>query len=300
MTDQEYLPSDVTYSYKRFVQKRDTIIRALDNEKFKINGRLPWEVVGDHFDTALEAVLPVFTSNLMGDPFTIEQTLHNLLSAVKSGYPTKEDYATAAYIMAANEGDLVSGKPLMPFDKLTVSEWVPVKALDYSKDYSPESEGGWMTFICLGGRPATYKFKKYCVNKFINVMKTRMFGLAKFSAHRAASELVGLKTWVKLEPRFTDLSFSEFGITKALEQDNKQLIRERSRPCVVGLSNPCTDCHIGIDTCHRATHYDTYEIHECPSCEDVNAWFRRGDEHKSCIRCLNKYKARKLAEKVVK
>ena len=131
-----------------------------------------------------------------------------------------------------------------------------------------------------------------------------MFRLPRFArdgGHIGPKEMVGMRTWVLLTPSdYGAVYFERAEFTQVFADHNRKLIRDRRKKCPIGYPPPCTVCHIGLDQCARATHFDTYEQRPCKICNSDSAWFKLVDPDnvKSCLDCRHKYYLRKRLEKI--
>jgi len=279
------LTSSDTYSLKRVFSLRNNIMEALKEDRFKFTyegrGSKKFDadsVIGDHISEAMHAILPPFYKILEAKKRVVEQSLYALLTGIKDGYPLTEDYRNAAWILAANVDKLRAGEVIVPWESQQFPEWVPVQAIDSwpgkKKMRSGPQSGRFFKFICIGGRPATH------------AMRTVMFGLPRRGDRISMASMCGLRAWVLIEPGDC-LEFTRVGCNSAFESANRKLIKSRVKACPAGLRLPCTTCHVGLDTCGRAVHYETYDLRDCRRCGKVDAHFRTVDNstQKLCLGC---------------
>lgn len=233
--------------------------------------------IGEEVGILVPELVQLYADRLHVAVEVMEQSLYALLSRNGTTHPTWADCRRANWILAANVDWMRQGHPVGPFSRIFRPEWTPAVIIDAYEDCTYMGiPGSTYVIRSMGGYTATEEFKNFVPSAggrwFVHVT---MLGLAKrrykfFQPKEyrqpidAPKIYVGMYSWVLIEPgcKF-GAPFERTQCSPDFQKFNRNLFNERHADCVVGKTCSCTECALGMSTCHRGTHEGDYVSRHC-------------------------------------
>lgn len=247
----------------------------------------------------------------------LRTVVHDSVKSLLKKELTKDLLVATCWRLAANIEQLRSVKPVPPWTRQRVFEWIPVQICGVETHRKGKNLTNLFTFQSLGGSlvPKTLA-QSWSLNKTNYMARYRNeknlgFGFGRSHVNKRGEQkgrglfldvrqFYGLRCFLLLDPNRsqTDPFAVEVGHTHATMEYNKQLIAARDRqqnPCIKGISDSleCFLCPYGVDRCVLATHAVTYKRQTCPRCSQTGFIDpTEFDYPGTCVNCV--FELRKL------
>lgn len=241
---------------------------------------------------------------------TREQVVRESLLHLAGVVLTEDLLEDDAWRMAGNLGRLLAWRPVVPWSRQSVAEYVPVQIIAGRRAVLAGKQAVEFDFQVLAGTPTGMTITKIWTNRLCAAL-SRPLG---FSNARGgfpfddAMQLVDLRMYVMIDPAksargpdFEEVWMESNGKTirpVGLYNYNRKWLRMRAGRGWVCPKNydreqhPCHLCHIGREECLVAVHDLTYVSKFCAGCEK-NSWFDPlVPSRQVCVNCHNNAIAR--------
>ena len=257
------------------------------------------------FDLSAQSEFIAHVRRLLGFPVQ-EEVLRNSCAGV---FGTTIDPARLMFWcwrIAANRDRLKAGRDVPGWHGLLCDQYAPVQIVHAKpgrsfKDYL----GVILTFRVIDGFACPVEFERWFPQRFLWIL-ARELGLNTWRDRPGkflgiGEQLVGMRLTVLLTPRdsrsrepSTDITFDRYQGNQ-FRTHNRQLARERTKPCPAGYHRLCHKCPLGLDQCPtnrpdsiaRACRPVTLELLGCVRCRK-DTWHDAG----KCIECRRAYPPR--------
>ena len=271
MPTEEFDKESDWYSVAKLFNARDSMLN------YMLKDRGVAEIVGEHVDVFIPRAVHKFAARLHSRKSLVEHSMHAILGDISDGgYVSLKALRRLCWILAANKYKLQAGDMVPAFDRPADKEWAPALTVNYFDDHL-DKRMGVLEFFILGGSGATYTFRRRMPftkggKKF---MEWHMFSMRTVTTrinNFRHLDYVGMRTWVLLDPGHPRM-FEDSCCDDIFSKQNRQLPALRRQPCERYPDRSCFSCPLGLDSCARATHKDTYVEGYCSGCNRETAWF---------------------------
>lgn len=200
-----------------------------------------------------------------------QRVIHESVRNVAGTLVTDDVLFRMNWRLAGNLQRLRDGIPVPPWHVQPEKEWVPVQFVSYAPEQNRHGKpGGLYTMRVLAGTACPIRITKFFTTRFAQAiaMRAGYTTLRGKSPFGHPSELVNLRIWVQLDPKFCRPGlpgFDQYGCSSGLKKHNQSIIKKRFRRgwrCPKNYDHHCFECHVGYQECDAATHQRTYQIQQ--------------------------------------
>jgi hypothetical protein len=226
-------------------------------------------------------MMPLFKRHF---PDAVDSALRESLALLVGTEISRTTLGEFGWRLAGNEKLLRGGISVCKWRRQPFNEWVPIQVLDCQLRRTKFGKSGAaFRFLFLAGLPTSEQVTRFWTAKFCGFVAEKL-GFSKpwgKTPFKKMAEFVGLRLVVLVESELPENRkkvrgpyFQKVDVTKAMIEDNRQLIRKRCRinfECPEEYTHPCHICPIGYDKCKCGVHPRTFVKVHCEECNEL-AW----------------------------
>jgi len=207
-----------------------------------------------------------------------------------------------AWRLAGNLPHLRRGAVVGPWMAPGAAEWVPLQiTAAWPAPRRHDKPHTRLGLRVLAGGPAGMYFTKHLSNGQLS-LAARHFGFSRSSGqfpYREPSELVLLRFYALLDPMRTkglEPNFKEMDCPTGCLKHNRLILNRRFRvdPCPHRYAHRCSQCPVGYNNCHGATHREDFAVRFCTGC-GKDAYFDPETGADVCVECWAKQQTARKA-----
>jgi hypothetical protein len=192
-------------------------------------------------------------------PVNFEQTL-----AQYSGKVLNASWRKLLARQIAARRDELMVRPLLPFDRPTRPEWVPIEILSLEETVWNETKSGHqLTFFCLAGTPAGYTLKRKFPTRWLAWLAYQIGFSRRVMYQDDPQVFIGMRVWAHIAPS-TDpsqtMDIVDWDVSSAMKKHNRIIAYRRMRfdlrPSLTRDGDPGSGaCPYDLDCyCRECTH----------------------------------------------
>ena len=129
--------------------------------------------------------------------------------------------------------DELKVRPLLPFDRPTHTEWVPIEIIKLTDTVWNETKSGQLlTFFCLAGSPAGYTLKRKFPTRWLAWLAYQIGFTRRMMYQDDPQIFVGMRVWALIgpseDPQQT-MDITDWDVSPAMKKHNKTVAYRRLR-----------------------------------------------------------------------
>lgn len=259
---------------KRVFKSRDKLFQA-------ISPYIDFDIAADTLKNLTDDLYKVLPNNASYD------ALFESCRAIAGVTLTRPIAAEFVWRLAGNMELLLHGKPVIPWTRQIVDEWLPVQIMHVDPAFRRGAHGQLIRFRAISGRFCPGVFEQF-VSRGACVAMSRIAGFSFAMPLANPVHFTGLRFLVHIDAArsIEQPQFDQTDCTSSMKAYNKKIIaiRLRRKPCPRNFEHACDVCPVSADSCLASVFLRGLTARYCNTCNQIR-YFDTSRSEELCFSC---------------